>query len=135
MASLESANRAWRARPCCAALWALGRRSRIHTFKIERLSEDSPIILEIVDVREKLEAFLELIDGEIQEGLATIEKAHIRFYRNGEKQLYVVECAGGGCATVKTFRASRTNRTASSDDSAKAVRWPILRPRRASVLP
>jgi hypothetical protein len=62
-----------------------GAHSRIHTFKIERLSEDLPIIVEIVDAREKLEAFLDLIDGEIREGLATIEKAYIRFYRSGEK--------------------------------------------------
>lgn len=60
-----------------------GAHSRIHTFKIERLSEDMPIIIEIVDTRDKLEAFLELIDEEIQEGLATLEKAHIRFYRSG----------------------------------------------------
>ena len=60
-----------------------GAHSRIHTFKIERLSEDLPIIVEIVDTREKLEAFLDLIDGEIKEGLATLEKAHIRFYRSG----------------------------------------------------
>lgn len=60
-----------------------GAHSRIHTFKIERLSEDMPIIIEIVDTRDKLEAFLELIDEHIQEGLATLEKAHIRFYRSG----------------------------------------------------
>ncbi|MCS6805708.1 MAG: DUF190 domain-containing protein [Acidobacteriota bacterium] len=60
-----------------------GAHSRIHTFKIERLSEDMPIIIEIVDTRDKLEAFLDLIDGEIQEGLATLEKAHIHFYRSG----------------------------------------------------
>jgi hypothetical protein len=60
-----------------------GAHSRIHTFKIERLSEDLPIIIEIVDTREKLEAFLDLIDHEIKEGLATLEKAHIHFYRSG----------------------------------------------------
>jgi hypothetical protein len=64
-------------------MMGFGAHSRIHTFKIERLSEDLPIIIEIVDTREKLEAFLDLIDGEINEGLATLEKAHIRFYRSG----------------------------------------------------
>ena len=60
-----------------------GAHSRLHTFKIERLSEDLPIIIEIVDTREKLERFLGAVEGEIPEGLATLEKAEIRFYRGG----------------------------------------------------
>ena len=61
-----------------------GAHSRMHTFKIERLSQDLPIIVEIVDTREKLDKFLALIDGEIEEGLATLEKAQIHFYRIGK---------------------------------------------------
>lgn len=61
-----------------------GAHSRMHTFKIERLSEDLPIIIEVVDVREKLESFLRMIDSEIAEGLATLEKAHVHFYRAGK---------------------------------------------------
>jgi uncharacterized protein len=64
-------------------MMGFGAHSRIHTFKIERLSEDLPIIIEVVDVREKLEIFLSAIDQEIKEGLATLEKAQIRFYRSG----------------------------------------------------
>jgi hypothetical protein len=60
-----------------------GAHSRMHTFRIERLSEDLPVVVEIVDSADKLEAFLALIDGEIPEGLATLEKAQIRFYRTG----------------------------------------------------
>ncbi len=56
----------------------------IHTFKIERLSEDLPVVVEIVDTREKLESFLSLIDAEIQAGLATLERAEVRFYRSIE---------------------------------------------------
>jgi uncharacterized protein len=56
----------------------------IHTFKIERLSEDMPIVVEIVDTLDKLEKFLDLIDHVIQAGMVTMEKAHIRFYRSGE---------------------------------------------------
>jgi hypothetical protein len=67
-------------------LMGYGAHSRIHTFKIERLSEDLPVIVEIVDVREKLEAFLLLIDDEIEEGLATLEKAQIHFYRSGKSR-------------------------------------------------
>lgn len=64
-------------------IMGFGAHSRLHTFKIERLSEDLPVIIEIVDTKEKLERFLSIIDSEIKEGLATIEKAFIRFYRSG----------------------------------------------------
>lgn len=63
-----------------------GARSRIHTTKILRLSEDLPIIIEIIDVREKLEHFLSVIDNVIHEGLATLEKAEVRFYRSGHQE-------------------------------------------------
>lgn len=65
-------------------MMGFGAHSRIHTFKIERLSEDLPIIIEIVDTREKLENFLAAIDSAIDEGLATLEKAQVRFYRSGK---------------------------------------------------
>ncbi len=58
-----------------------GAHSRLHSFKVERLSLDLPIIIELVDTREALEAFLAHIDPEIVEGLATLEKADVRFYR------------------------------------------------------
>lgn len=63
-------------------LMGYGAHSRLHTFKIERLSLDLPVVVEIVDSREKIEAFLDLIDDDITEGLATIEKVHIRLYRS-----------------------------------------------------
>jgi PII-like signaling protein len=53
----------------------------IQTFKIERLSEDLPIVVEVVDTKEKLEAFLDLIDPIIKAGMVTLEKAEIKFYR------------------------------------------------------
>lgn len=59
-----------------------GANSRIHTSKILRLSQDLPVIVEIVDVREKLEAFLEKIDPLIKGGLATLEEAQVHFYRS-----------------------------------------------------
>ena len=61
-----------------------GRHSRMHTAKILRLSADLPIIIEIVDTKEKIEAFLPLIDDAITEGLATVEKVHVRFYRSAK---------------------------------------------------
>jgi len=62
-----------------------GAHSRLHTFKIERLSEDLPIVLEFVDTREKLERFLAVVDAVVSEGLATLEKAEVRFYRTGTR--------------------------------------------------
>jgi PII-like signaling protein len=58
-----------------------GARSRVRTAKILELSTDLPVIVEIVDDAEKIEAFLATIDGAIGDGLATVEKVQIRFYR------------------------------------------------------
>jgi uncharacterized protein len=66
-------------------LEGFGAHSRVHTAKILRLSTDLPIVVEIVDTREKIEHFLPMIDGAISEGLATLEKVQIRFYRSGKK--------------------------------------------------
>lgn len=65
-------------------LEGFGAHSRLHTAKILRLSEDLPIVVEIVDTKEKIEAFLPIIDAAIPEGLATLEKVEIRFYRSGK---------------------------------------------------
>ena len=67
-------------------LEGFGAHSRVHTAKILRLSEDLPIIVEIVDTREKIEAFLPLVDAAVSEGLATLERAEIRFYRGGPQE-------------------------------------------------
>lgn len=58
-----------------------GASSRVHKAKLLRLSADLPIIVEIVDTEEKITAFLESIEDAISGGLATLEKAHIHFYR------------------------------------------------------
>jgi uncharacterized protein len=60
-----------------------GAHSRLHTAKILRLSEDLPIVVEIVDSLEKIEAFMPLVDRAIGEGLATLERVKVRFYRGG----------------------------------------------------
>jgi hypothetical protein len=73
-----------------------GAHSRLHTFRIERLSLDLPIVIEIVDTRSKLEAFLTEIDPLIHEGLATLEKAEVRFYRSRP----ATERGGGGIANA-----------------------------------
>lgn len=66
-------------------LEGFGAHSRMHTAKILRLSQDLPIVIEIVDRIDRIEAFLPLIDNAIDEGLATIEKVKIRFYRSGNQ--------------------------------------------------
>jgi PII-like signaling protein len=63
-------------------LMGYGAASRVHTAKILRLSEDLPIIVEIVDSQEKIAPFLLVIDEMIQEGLVTIERVQIILYRH-----------------------------------------------------
>jgi len=64
-------------------LEGFGAHSRLHTAKILRLSSDLPIVVEIVDTEHKIESFLPLIDDAIGEGLATVERVEVRFYRSG----------------------------------------------------
>jgi hypothetical protein len=64
-------------------LEGFGAHSRLHTAKILRLSSDLPLVIEIVDTEAKIEAFLPLIDDAVGEGLATVERVEVRFYRPG----------------------------------------------------
>ncbi len=63
-------------------LEGFGAHSRLHTAKILRLSSDLPIVVEIVDTEEKIESFLPLIEDAVGEGLATVERVEVRFYRS-----------------------------------------------------
>jgi len=58
-----------------------GCKSHMHTTKILRLSEDLPIIIEMVDSEEKIEKFLPHLDEMVKEGLVTLEKANVVMYR------------------------------------------------------
>lgn len=60
-----------------------GAHSRIHTARILRLSEDLPIVVEIVDTAEKIDALLPILDAMIEDGLVTIETVQILRYRSG----------------------------------------------------
>ena len=60
-------------------LMGFGAKSHVHTAKILRLSSDLPVVIEIVDTIEKIEAFLPKIDQAIGHGLATIEKVKCVF--------------------------------------------------------
>jgi hypothetical protein len=65
-------------------MMGFGPKSRIHTTKVLRLSQDLPIIIEIVDTLDRLESFLILVDDVVKDGMATMEKAQVRIYREGK---------------------------------------------------
>lgn len=64
-------------------LEGFGAHSRLHTAKLLRLSSDLPIVVEIVDTAEKIEAFLLIVDEAVEEGLATVERVEVHLYRSG----------------------------------------------------
>ena len=72
-----------------ATVWkgtmGFGAHSRLHTAKILRLSEDLPVVIEIVDAPERIEAFLPELDAMVQEGLVTVERAQVILYRGPDK--------------------------------------------------
>jgi uncharacterized protein len=58
-----------------------GAHSHLHTAKILRLSEDLPVLIEIVDKEDKINAFLPALDEMLGDGLVTLEKIRILTYR------------------------------------------------------
>lgn len=67
-------------------LEGFGAHSQLHTAKIVRLSSDLPIVVEIVDTDQNIESFLPVVDDAVKEGLATVERVEIRFYRTGKSE-------------------------------------------------
>ena len=57
-----------------------GAHSRIHSAKILQLSEDLPIVIEIVDSQDKIDAFVPVLDGMMSSGLVTLEKVQVLQY-------------------------------------------------------
>jgi PII-like signaling protein len=60
-----------------------GAHSRIHTAKLLELSQDLPIVIEIVDAPEKIEAFMPDLEAMVGDGLITLERAEVLLYRPG----------------------------------------------------
>lgn len=58
-----------------------GAGSNITTTRLLTLSEDLPLIIEVVDTAERIEAFLERVDPMISEGMLTVERVQVRTYR------------------------------------------------------
>ena len=64
-------------------LMGFGKSSRLHTAKILRLSMDLPLVIEIVDSEEKIQAFLPVLEKMMGGGLLTMEKVKVLQYRGG----------------------------------------------------
>ena len=64
-------------------IMGFGAHSRIHTAKLLALSEDMPVVVEIVDMEEKLNSLLPFLDEIMKDGMITIEKAKVIRYRHG----------------------------------------------------
>ena len=62
-----------------------GATSHLHTARILRLSEDLPIVIEVADTAERIEAIMPKIDEMVSEGMVTIERIEVVTYRAQEK--------------------------------------------------
>ncbi|HVA77004.1 MAG TPA: DUF190 domain-containing protein [Candidatus Binataceae bacterium] len=58
-----------------------GQTSHLHTTKLLRLSDDLPIVIEIVDTQEKIDAFLPILDAMMGSGMVTVENVQVLQYR------------------------------------------------------
>jgi uncharacterized protein len=61
-----------------------GKSSHLHSAKILRLSEDLPMVIEIVDSQEKIDAFIPVLDKMMGSGLVTVEKVQVLQYGDGK---------------------------------------------------
>lgn len=63
-----------------------GRAARLHTTRILRLSEDLPILIEVIDREDRLRAVLPEIDAMVEGGLITLEQVEVIAYRSPDKE-------------------------------------------------
>jgi len=83
LAIVESAKKAGLAgATVLRGLEGFGANSRIHAAHVLRLSDDLPIVVEIVDREERIRAFLPALDGMVTEGLVTLERVEVLKYRH-----------------------------------------------------
>ena len=64
-----------------------GARSVLHTSHILRLSEDLPVVIEVVDSQERVDRLIPILDEMVAEGLVTLEKARVLKYSGGTRPL------------------------------------------------
>jgi uncharacterized protein len=63
-----------------------GARSRLHTTRILRMSEDLPVLIEVIDREDRIRRALPILDEMVTEGLITLEDVDVLFYRANEKK-------------------------------------------------
>ena len=63
-----------------------GAKSHLHTSRILRLSEDLPIVVEMVDTEENIDRVLPMLDAMVGDGMLTVEKVHVIAYRGSKPQ-------------------------------------------------
>jgi hypothetical protein len=64
-----------------------GARSVLHTTHLLRLSEDLPVVIEVVDTQDHVERLIPILDEMVEEGLVTLEKARVIKYAPGKRPL------------------------------------------------
>ncbi len=79
---LEARKRGMAGATVVRGMMGFGKNSRVHTAKILRLSEDLPLVVEIVDSKENIEAFLPDLNAMVTNGLVTIENIQVAVYRH-----------------------------------------------------
>jgi len=67
------------------AIEGFGAKSHLHTAHILRLSEDLPLVIEVIDTAERIEAVLPILDEMVSDGLVTLEQVEVVTYRAGER--------------------------------------------------
>jgi PII-like signaling protein len=65
-------------------IMGFGATSHIHSTKILRLSEDLPVLIEIVDTRENIDRFMPFVEEVVSQGMVTHEKINVKIYRSGK---------------------------------------------------
>jgi hypothetical protein len=66
-------------------LMGYGAHGSVHTAKILDISTNLPLVIEFMDTAERIESFLPIVDEHVKEGLATLEKIQMRWYRKEQK--------------------------------------------------
>jgi PII-like signaling protein len=69
------------------AVAGFGARSVLHTAHLMRLSEDLPVVLEVVDTEEQIDRLLPILDEMVAEGLVTLEKTRVLKYSPGKRPI------------------------------------------------
>ncbi len=69
------------------AVAGFGARSVLHTAHLMRLSEDLPVVIEVVDTEPQVERLIPILDEMVAEGLVTLEKARVLKYSPGQRPL------------------------------------------------